>query len=166
MEHITYNRAKAVNYAHRWAFGRNQNYYDFENLGGDCTNFISQCVYAGCGVMNYTPDLGWFYISLSYRSAGWSGVPYLYNFLTGNEGPGPYGHEAPLSEAAPGDIIQMSFDNVRFSHSLIVVSTGRRPSVWNIRVATHTMDSDNRPLHTYRYMASRLIKIDGARRPE
>jgi hypothetical protein len=56
-----YDRRAAVEYAHRWAYGRNPRYYDFEKLGGDCTNFASQCLYAGSGVMNYTPQLGWYY---------------------------------------------------------------------------------------------------------
>ena len=41
-----YNRAAAVLYAHKWAYGRNPRFYDYENLGGDCTNFASQCIYA------------------------------------------------------------------------------------------------------------------------
>ena len=52
---MEYNRANAVAYAKKWAYGRNPKYYDFSDLGGDCTNFASQCIYAGSGVMNYTP---------------------------------------------------------------------------------------------------------------
>jgi hypothetical protein len=158
-----YNRQKAVEYAHRWAFSRNPQYYDFENLGGDCTNFISQCLYAGAGVMNYTRDTGWFYLSLNLRSASWTGVPFLYQFLTTNRGPGPYGHQAPLSEAQIGDIVQLSFDGNTYSHSLFIVQTGEQPSLHNILIATHTFDADNRPLSTYFYRAYRLIHIDGVR---
>ncbi|MBP3352092.1 MAG: amidase domain-containing protein [Lachnospiraceae bacterium] len=53
MREITYNRTAAVYYARKWALGRNPAYYDFEEVGGDCTNFASQCIYAGAGVMNY-----------------------------------------------------------------------------------------------------------------
>ncbi|HOA41990.1 MAG TPA: amidase domain-containing protein, partial [Bacillota bacterium] len=42
-----YNRNKAIEYAERWAFDRNPRYLDFEKLGGDCTNYVSQCIYAG-----------------------------------------------------------------------------------------------------------------------
>ncbi|HOA54831.1 MAG TPA: amidase domain-containing protein, partial [Clostridiales bacterium] len=58
-----YDRDKAVRYAHRWAYERNPAYYDFEKLGGDCTNFASQCIYAGSGIMNHTPVYGWYYIN-------------------------------------------------------------------------------------------------------
>ena len=44
---LRYNRRAAVAYAHRWAFRRNPVFYDYEGLGGDCTNFASQCLYAG-----------------------------------------------------------------------------------------------------------------------
>ena len=74
MRIMEYNREAAVAYARRWAFSRNPAYYNFDALGGDCTNFASQCLFAGCGVMNYTPDLGWFYNSLNSRSAAWTGV--------------------------------------------------------------------------------------------
>lgn len=36
-----YNRDKAVAYAHRWAYDRNPAYYDFSNIGGDCTKPVS-----------------------------------------------------------------------------------------------------------------------------
>ena len=43
---LPYDRAAAVRYAHLWAYGRNPRYYDYESIGGDCTNFASQCIYA------------------------------------------------------------------------------------------------------------------------
>jgi len=42
-----YNRRAAYNYAKRWAFDRNPRFYDFEHIGGDCTNFTSQVLLAG-----------------------------------------------------------------------------------------------------------------------
>lgn len=81
---MEYNRANAVAYAKKWAYGRNPKYYDFSDLGGDCTNFASQCIYAGSGVMNYTPTYGWYYISVNNRAPAWTGVDELYRFLTTN----------------------------------------------------------------------------------
>lgn len=48
-----YNRELAINYAKEWAYKRNPNYYNFDAVSGDCTSFVSQCLYAGCQVMNY-----------------------------------------------------------------------------------------------------------------
>ena len=72
-----YDRQAAVDYAHQWAYFRNPQFYDFNSIGGDCTNFVSQCVFAGTGVMNYTPNTGWFYINLNYRAPAWTGVTFF-----------------------------------------------------------------------------------------
>ena len=147
---MTYQRAKAAAYAHKWAFLRNPAYYNFDDLGGDCTNFISQCLFAGAGVMNYTRETGWYYSSASNRAAAWTGVEFLFRFLTNNRGPGPFAEELPLSHAAAGDVIQLSFDGAVFSHSLLIVEES------GLLVATHTQDADYRPLNTYSFVRSRL----------
>ena len=51
-----YNRERAVEYAKRWALDRNPLFVDFTEIGGNCTNFVSQAVLAGSCTMNYTPD--------------------------------------------------------------------------------------------------------------
>lgn len=61
MREVKYYRQKAIQYAEKWAFSRNPKYHNFDAVGGDCTNFISQCLYEGCKVMNYTKDVGWYY---------------------------------------------------------------------------------------------------------
>lgn len=65
---IPYNRAAAVEYANRWAYFRNPEFYDFSAIGGDCTSFASQCLLAGGGVMNFTPTFGWYYIGVNDRA--------------------------------------------------------------------------------------------------
>ena len=67
-----YRRLNAVLYAHRWAYGRDPQFYNYEAIGGDCTNFASQCIYAGTGVMNETPLYGWYYINANNKSPSWT----------------------------------------------------------------------------------------------
>ncbi|MEY4926563.1 MAG: hypothetical protein RI894_999, partial [Bacteroidota bacterium] len=43
----TYNRINAANYAYRYWSSPNSAYCDFSSGGGDCTNFVSQCLSAG-----------------------------------------------------------------------------------------------------------------------
>jgi hypothetical protein len=102
---MPYDREKAVAYAHQWAFLRNPRYGTFDEIGGDCTNFVSQCLYAGCGQMNPTPHTGWYFYSMQKRSPSWTSVFFLHRFLIENRGLGPYGMRAPLTEARPGDVI-------------------------------------------------------------
>ena len=146
---MPYNREKAVAYAHKWAFGRNPAYYDFSKIGGDCSNFISQCMLAGGAPMSYKKDLGWYYNSVNSRAPAWSGVQYLYNFLTTNKGNGPRGVLVPLAQVEIGDVIQLSFNGVTFSHTLLVVEVGNPVREDTVLIATHTDDSDYRPISTY-----------------
>ena len=74
MKNKPYNRPEAISYAKKWAFKRNPNYYNFDTVGGDCTSFVSQCIYAGSKVMNYQKDIGWYYINGNNKSPSWSGV--------------------------------------------------------------------------------------------
>lgn len=163
LQEIGYNREKAVEYAHRWALGRNPRYYNFTGLGGDCANFASQCIYAGAGVMNYKPLYGWYYNSPNDRTPSWSGVKYLNNFLVGNKGVGPYAEETDISAMQPGDIIQLSIYMQEFHHTLVVVKTGEVPDYDNILIACHSYDSDNRPLNTYDILRIRFLHIGGVR---
>ena len=87
----TYNREAVYQYAKKWAFSRNPKYYNFDSIGGDCTNFASQCIYAGCNEMNYNKNNGWYYINVNNRSPSWTSTEFLYDFLIHNKGAGPYG---------------------------------------------------------------------------
>lgn len=154
-----YNRLHAVEYARRWALARNPLFFDFKGYGGDCTNFISQCIYAGCCEMNFTPIFGWYYRTPDDRSAAWTGVEYFNNFITANEGVGPFAHEATAEEAELGDIIQLADDTGDFYHTLII--TGIRDG--EIYVSAHTNDVYNRKLSSYTYAFARYLHIDGIR---
>ncbi len=160
MREIPYDREAAVAYARRWAFDRNPAFYDFEELGGDCTNFASQCVYAGAGIMNYTPVFGWYYRSPSDRTASWTGVEYLYNFLVTNRSFGPYAYTVSPQEAQPGDLVQLGRETGDFYHTPVIVAT--TPT---ILVAAHTYDALDRPLYSYDYAVARFLHIGGVRSP-
>ena len=160
LETYEIDREAMLAYAEKWAFGVNPDFYDFSELGGDCTNFVSQCIYAGGAVMNYTPDLGWYYISLSDRAAAWTGVEFFAAFMLGNKSAGPFGVQVPLSDVEPGDVVQLGTDD-GFYHSLLVTGKG---GTGGPLVTAHTFDVYNRPLSEYSYRYIRCIHIIGARR--
>ena len=157
-----YDRHKAVEYAHRWAFERNPRYYNYDKLGGDCTNYASQCIFAGSGVMNYTPTMGWYYSSANNKAPAWTGVPYLFGFLTRlRDTPGPRARECEISELLPGDVVQLSFDGEDFAHTPVVVAADRARRAEDVLVAAHTDNADYRPLSTYPYRLLRPLHIEG-----
>lgn len=157
---IPYRREKAVQYAQRWALKRNPAYLDFQGMGGDCTNFASQCLFAGCGVMNYTPVYGWYYITADKRSASWTGVTFLYNFLIKNTGAGPYATEATRAAVQPGDLVQLGDAAGHFYHTPVVVAV----SGDEIYVAAHTFDAWMRALSSYEFQKIRYLHVEGARK--
>ena len=161
-----YDRAAAVLYAHEWAYMRNPRYLNFDGIGGDCTNFASQCLYAGSQIMNFTPTLGWYYISSENRSPSWTGVEYFSNFLLRRENSvGPSAVEVSFDRAQPGDFVQLSFGGVRYEHTPIIVYTGQVRDEGDILVAAHSNDADFRPLKSYEYERIRFLHIVGVWKP-
>lgn len=154
-----YDRQKAVDYARRWAYSRNPRFYDFELIGGDCTNFVSQAIYAGGGVMNHTPTFGWYYYDVNQRAPAWTSAEALYRFLTSNKEAGPVAVETDITQIEKGDVVQLSFDGENFVHSLLVVSVGETPTRLNTLLAAHSYDADFRPLNTYEYADVRFLHI-------
>ena len=155
---VPYRRDSAVQYAERWAFARNPRFFSFDGMGGDCTNFISQCIYAGSGIMNYQKDTGWYFNNSHDRSAAWSGVPYLYRFLTQNRSAGPFASVVTADNIQLGDVIQLGNEDGKWYHSLLV--TGTDP----IAISTHTYDAHLRPLSSYTFAQARYLHIEGVRR--
>lgn len=153
-----YDRAAALRYAEQWALRRNPDFFDFEELGGDCTNFASQCLYAGSRVMNFAPLFGWFYRSAQNRTPSWTGVTYLFDFLTRSQpSAGPFGVEAEPAGLEVGDLVQLGDKTGRFYHSPVVTGF----SEGQLLVSAHSFDALNRPLESYAFDRIRGIHILG-----
>ncbi|MGE5474408.1 MAG: amidase domain-containing protein [Ignavibacteriales bacterium] len=156
---MIYNRIDALQYADRWALGRNPMYYDYSKIGGDCTNFISQVLHAGGCTMNYSTD-GWFYENGNKKSPSWTGVNFLYRFLIKDKVVGPVVEETGVGKIKIGDIVQLSFQegNV-YNHSLVIVECGNPASISNIKVSTHTTDQYHYPLSDYKWTKIRFLHV-------
>ena len=131
-----YNRTLAVEYAKKWALSHNVEFFHFGGVGGDCTNFVSQCLLAGGGVMNYNKYYGWFYIDQANRSPSWASVNYLRRFFLFFTIPWPF-----------ADIIQLRQNPFNFNHSLIIskIQNGE------IFVCAHSISALDRPLTSYKF---------------
>ena len=156
-----YDRGRAFTYAKRWAFARNPLFTDYSGLGGNCTNFASQCALAASLQMNYTETFGWYFVSDRDRAPAWTGVPFFYNFMTGNTTEGPFGREGTQAEMEIGDFVQLGRSEEDYYHTLVVV--GREGE--DLLVAAQSDDAFLRPLSTYTYNLARFIHMLGVRVP-
>lgn len=85
----SYSKNDAVSFAQKYCYdvSKVKNYCDYTKQGGDCTNFLSWCLYKGGWVQN---DF-WFFISdgssgismKKYkRSPSWTGANYFYQYIS------------------------------------------------------------------------------------
>ncbi|HZG55188.1 amidase domain-containing protein [Paenibacillus sp.] len=120
-----YDREAARAYADRhW----NEPNPQFIHFDVDCTNYVSQCLYAGGAPMNYTGgrESGWWYRGRSggreLWSYSWSVAHALHWYLMGERSGGLAAEQAASArELTIGDVICYDFDgDGRFEHSVIV----------------------------------------------
>jgi len=124
---IPYRRAEAVAYAERWWNETNPAYEGFEV---NCTNYVSQCLFAGHAPMNYTGrrESGWWYKGRQngreWWSFSWAVADSLQRYLAQPRG---YGLRAEAVDSPDrlqlGDVICYDWDgNGRFGHNTIVTA--------------------------------------------
>lgn len=124
---VPYRRDLAAAYADRWWNEPNPAYENFEV---NCTNYVSQCLFAGHAPMHYTGrrESGWWYKGRSggreLWSYSWAVSHALQSYLAGSP---PSGLQA-VQVASPGDlklgdVIVYDWDgNGRYQHSTIVTA--------------------------------------------
>ena len=165
-EMLAFDKASAIEYANRWALDRNPNYYNFEEFGGDCTNYISQILLAGgCKMDKNSVANGWYYNTPNDKSPSWTGVEYLYDYLVKEKDCGIIAVEIEPGIIEAGDIVQLSFNGKTFQHTPFIVSVKRDSddsvSFDRVKICAHSFDSQNRPLDTYQWKKIRFIRILG-----
>lgn len=120
-QRFSYDRLAAVRYAERWWDSYNPEYRTFDV---DCTNYISQCLYAGGAPMRgaLVRDQGWWYQGDNW-SFSWAVAHSLRWYLSGST-QGLQGKEVDNPEALiPGDVICYDFQgDGRWDHNTIVVA--------------------------------------------
>ncbi|MDO7908247.1 amidase domain-containing protein [Paenibacillus sp. JX-17] len=140
-----YRREEAVDYADRWWNSSNP---EFEAFEVDCTNYISQCLFAGGGPIHYTGrrESGWWYKGLAAGRELWSYSWAVSNSLQRYLDSSTWGLRAEQVERpeqlALGDVIFYDWDgDGTFQHSTIVTAfdAGGMPLV-----NAHTVSSRHR----------------------
>ena len=159
-------------------------YYDPED---DCTNFISQCVWAAYGgwIPGFTDDIVikntqrikknirqvggvWYGSKNNIGSNIWCRVNQLYSYVTSQKATGPQARiiaEGKFSRIDPeiirvGDVIQMivaSYTPDRYGHSLYVTKAG---VIWeDVYICCHSIDRLDAPLSIFAQFPDNYLKL-------
>ena len=171
----SYNRDAAVEYASQWWNKRNYtgHYLAYDDFGGNCQNFASQCIHAGGIKMDHTGvhDVQWKFYDENLnnkstargRSYSWTGVDMFYSYALNNYSDGLVSlTDIPYSYAEKGDIVHVGA-YYQWRHALLVTDVLKNAdgSLQDIVVASNTADRWNYPLSAYIYTGARLIHFLG-----
>ena len=140
----SYARATAQSYAIAHVNSPSSNYPDYSNNGGDCTNFVNQCLEAGgwpqtSTSISRTSNQAWYHPkgstampATSTRSASWTAAGSLFNFLIAS--PRVIPSTYPVSSMDIADVIQLSTTANDVHHSMIVTTRTVSGSTVTIKV--------------------------------
>lgn len=165
-----YNREAAVAYADSWVGIRNEDWADFTGQGGNCQNFVSQCLYAGGIPRDISGKEAWSWKKEDsnlpendWDTLSWINVEAFRNYTALNRGYGLAAQpDAPYLCGEPGDIIQMGFQE-RWSHTVLIsrVVTDREGHTVDYLIHSNTADLKNVPVSAYSLPYQTLTKIAG-----
>lgn len=169
-----YDRAAAVDYARQWALSRNPEWADYSGSGGNCQNFVSQCLLAGGIPMDTTGGAVWKWYGrspnnragASGRSASWTGVEGFLSYVRGNEGGAGLAAvaDAPYYGGRAGDVIHMGYgEDEGWSHTVLIteVLTDEAGNIVDYLVCSNTADQRDFPVGAYALTRQMLIRIEG-----
>lgn len=163
-----YNRVEAVNYAIKYALEPNKQYKYFQSnneSGGDCTNFVSQCLRAGGAPLDYNNSRPWWYdMKRGKASICWAVAHSLYWYLKKNQSMNRNvikGLEVEdISKLEIGDVI--FYENIKniIFHAAIITSFIETSGNKEPRISQHTYNQLNETYKkSYDYKKAHFLKI-------
>lgn len=168
----SFNRMLAVNWAQRFAEASQSSRFFYTALGNDCTNFVSQCIWAGYGgyvegndtqTKNNISDKVRMVNNVWHAGTGggmpnWESVTNLWNYATTNTGNGPKAtgtnNNQPYYNLSPSSIYYGNALQIRtgssgdYGHSVFVTYSldSSTQYYYQVLVSQHTDDKWNRNL--------------------
>ena len=166
-----YDREAAVAYARRWVGERSGDWPDYSRNGGNCQNFVSQCLLAGGIPMDtVSPGIWKWYGSTpddlprpAGRSAAWSAVGEFLDYARENSGYGLAAvADAPYYTGRPGDVIHLGTGE-DWRHTVIIsqVVADGEGNIEDYLICSNTADLRDFPVSAYAYTRQLLIRVEG-----
>ncbi|MCB2306864.1 amidase domain-containing protein [Clostridium estertheticum] len=162
-----YDRELATSYAMQYALEPNKRYkfYEFVNgNGGDCTNFVSQCLMAGGATMDYNNVRPWWYNGRGKSSICWAVANSLFWYLKTNQKLNRNvikGLEVEdLSKLEIGDVVFYENYSNSIFHAAIITSFIDGSGIHEPRISQHSYNQINETyVKNYDYKKAHFLKI-------
>ena len=143
-----FSRFAMMSYQNNWALSRNPAWQDYSPPygGGDCQNYVSQIIKAGGAPFDDSSSHKWYWYSDTQRTASWTGVNSMQNYIRYNTGLGPNGvFVSSASSLLTGDMVHIDWDNDgSYNHAVAIYNPGSSPTI-----SGHTEDCINKKLSDY-----------------
>lgn len=163
----TYNVDSAVSYALYWSdpsHNRNSAWGNYDGIGGDCTNFVSQCLNNGGipfdTVGNPSYNQRWFWTS-SDRTPTWTGVIPFWDYAINDTGVGLVANSTTRTGIYTGDVVQFYNSADGWHHSLFVNNAYTYNNYRFIFICCHTSDQQDFNIDNYVGETMRYMHING-----
>ncbi len=159
----SYDRAAAETYMRRYDHQRNDRWYAYDDVGGNCMNFGSQVLLAGGIPMDGQGNGKWYWHGQNDLDLSWINVGRFYSYARENRGYGLVADtEANYYTGEVGDILILGPDGGH-NHTTVISGIIRDASGETVDylLCSNTTNYTDFPAGAYYYTSQRLIKIYG-----
>ena len=158
-----YDRNAALDYLYEYCDKRNDKWYAYDAVGGNCMNFGSQVLLAGGIPEDERGEAEWYWDGQNDLDLSWINVGRFYDYCRKNEGFGLVADtEAGYYTGEIGDVLIVGF-NGDHRHTTIIsdVVFDENGQVVDYLISCNTTNYRDFPASAYYYTFHRLIKIIG-----
>ena len=152
------NKNKMLEYAYKYALVPNKEFSYLgskDNIGNDCSNFISQILYFAGAPMRYASP-HWYYKNHKDYSISWATAHSLYWLLKENfkySLQGPKGRNISSSSITLGDLIFFQRKNGHIFHSAIITAFNKNGGPL---ITQHSINALNKNINPEYYLLNIL----------
>lgn len=158
-----YDRAAAEQYMRQYDHQRNDRWYAYDDVGGNCMNFGSQVLLAGGIPMDEEGGSKWFWHGQNTLDLSWINVGRFYSYARENRGYGLVADtEANYYTGEVGDVLILGPDGGH-NHTTVISGIVRNAAGETVDylLCSNTTNYTDFPAGAYYYTSHRLIKIYG-----
>ena len=158
-----YDRAAAEQYMRQYDHQRNDRWYAYDDVGGNCMNFGSQVLLAGGIPMDEEGGSKWYWHGQNTLDLSWINVGRFYSYARENRGYGLVADtEANYYTGQVGDILILGPDGGH-NHTTVISGIVRNEAGETVDylLCSNTTNYTDFPAGAYYYTSHRLVKIYG-----